>query len=224
MLSRAVLCCLHIATKPGNAATMRDRPLPDGVLDVIRIAAGCKETLDEAVRLSRMEPDFVRAAAEFYLLQILLFPAADNYRVLGVRPGASRAEMRKHMRWLMKWLHPDRAPADWRSTFAHRVLEAWREAGNMSAEGSKVLAIAHLASVSGPIRQAPRPRKSSSHKIFESIARPPGRRSRAHALCRRESPGGRSGESGVLGDPLTPGDVHEFSPGPWFFVLSRGSR
>lgn len=115
---------------PALAAQARLQLLPDGVLDVIRIAAGCKEALEEAAKQSGKEPRFVKAAAEFYVQQILLFPTADSHRVLGVRPGASREEMRTHMRWLMTWVHPDRARADWQTVFARRVLAAWREAGS----------------------------------------------------------------------------------------------
>lgn len=118
---------------PALAAQARQQPLPDGILDVIRIAAGCKETLEEAARQSGKEPRFINVAAEFYVQQVLLFPTADSHRVLGVRPGAPREEMRTHMRWLMTWLHPDRARADWQTVFARRVLAAWREAGSRSS-------------------------------------------------------------------------------------------
>lgn len=113
---------------PALAALAREQPLPDGVIDVIRIAAGCDETLEEAAHRSGKDPQFIKAAAEFYVQQILLFSTADSHRILGVRPGASREEMRTHLRWLMIWLHPDHAHADWQTVFAHRVLEAWRDA------------------------------------------------------------------------------------------------
>ena len=128
--NRALLCALEIASMPTLVAQARQQPLPDDVLDVIRIAAGCKETLDEAVKLSGRDPRFVKAAAELYVQQILLFSTADSYRILGVRSGVTREEMRTHMRWLMTWLHPDRAKANWQTVFASRVLAAWREAGN----------------------------------------------------------------------------------------------
>jgi len=125
---RALWSALDLAAMPTLAQQARHQPLPDGVLDVIRIAAGCDETLRDAVALSGRDPAFVKAAAEFYVQQVLLFSTAESHRVLGVRVGASREEMRQHMRWLMIWLHPDRAEADaWRSAFAHRVLAAWRE-------------------------------------------------------------------------------------------------
>ncbi len=134
--NRALLCALDLASMPALAVRARQQPLPDDVLDVIRIAAGCKETLDEAVKFSGKDPHFVKTAAELYVQQILLFSTADSYRILGVRSGVSREEMRTHMRWLMTWLHPDRAKANWQTVFASRVLAAWREVGNAPLEAA----------------------------------------------------------------------------------------
>jgi hypothetical protein len=119
---------LDLALMPPLAARARDQPLPDDVLEVIRIAAGCEESLERAARLCGKDKSFVKAAAEFYVQQILFYPAADAHRILGVRQGASRDDMRRHMRWLMIWLHPDHAHAEWKTVFARRVLAAWREA------------------------------------------------------------------------------------------------
>lgn len=125
--NRALLWALDLASMPALATLAREQPLPDGVIDVIRIAAGCDVTLEDAARQSGKDLQFIKAAAEFYVQQILLFSTADSHRILGVRPGASREEMRTHMRWLMIWLHPDHAHADWQTVFARRVLEAWRD-------------------------------------------------------------------------------------------------
>ena len=54
-------------------------------------------------------------------------PGADCYRVLGIKPAASRATARDHMRWLLEWLHPDRNNNSWDAVYAERVLKAWRE-------------------------------------------------------------------------------------------------
>ena len=52
----------------------------------------------------------VREAATFYVVQILLFPDADSYRVLGARPQATNGELRRNMTLLLRWLHPDLDP------------------------------------------------------------------------------------------------------------------
>ncbi len=124
-----MLAALELAASPALVRRARRQPLPEGVLEVIRAAAGSEETLAAAARAFRKDPAFVQTAAAFYVQQLLLFSGADSYRVLGVPPGASREQMREHMRWLMAWLHPDRASDSWRAVFAGRVLAAWREAG-----------------------------------------------------------------------------------------------
>ncbi len=126
---RALLSALDLAAAPRLARLARRQPLPDGVLEVIRIAAGCEETLRAAAQFSGRDPAFIKAAAELYAQRILLFSSADSHRVLGVRAGAGRDEMRLHMRWLMTWLHPDHRGASWQAAYAARVIEAWGELG-----------------------------------------------------------------------------------------------
>ncbi|WP_400770074.1 hypothetical protein [Methylosinus sporium] len=150
--SRALQCALDLASIPPMAARARELPLPDDVLEVIRIAAGCEETLEEAARRSGKDRGYVKAAAEFYVQQILFFPTADSHRILGVRPGATRADMRKHMRWLMIWLHPDHAHAEWKTVFARRVLAAWRDAQKAPDRGETQTSARRAAQ---PIRHIP---------------------------------------------------------------------
>jgi hypothetical protein len=126
---QALDLALDLARMPTLANAMRAHPLPADTLVVIRIAADCPETCSEAVRTTGLKATTIRDACVFYLQQILLASDADSYRVLGVQPGATRSEMREHMRWLLKWLHPDKDRDEWESVFAERVLKAWREAG-----------------------------------------------------------------------------------------------
>jgi hypothetical protein len=125
----ALFHALELAMAPRLTSSLQRRPLPDDVLEVIRIAAGCDATLEQAATLFHREPKFVKSAAQFYVLQIVLHPGADCYRMLGVREGAPRDVMRLHLRWLLLWLHPDRSDSEWRSGYARMVLAAWREVG-----------------------------------------------------------------------------------------------
>ncbi len=151
---------------PKLTAQARAQPLPDGVLEVIRIAAGCSESLDEAVKLSKENPAFVKAAAELYVQQVLLFPSADSYRVLGVRAGATHEEMRTHMRWLMTWVHPDRAKENWESAFASRVLAAWREVGRAQAPKAAAAAPRRIERAPAPLgfRRMRRPQQAQRRR------------------------------------------------------------
>ena len=123
----ALYVALDLAANPRLAAAMQRQALPPDVLDVIKIAAGSPQTCRQAEKLTGKKPDFIRQAAILYLQNILFASSADNYRVLGVAREAPSEEIRQHMRWLMKWLHPDRAPNQWDSAFAERVLGAWDE-------------------------------------------------------------------------------------------------
>jgi hypothetical protein len=127
---RALDLALGLARMPTLAAGMREQPLPPDTLVLIRIAAGCADTAQEAAAATGTQVEAIREAAIFYLQQVLFASSSDSHRILGVRPGASRSEMRSHLRWLMKWLHPDRNPNDWESVFAERVIGAWRDAGS----------------------------------------------------------------------------------------------
>lgn len=120
---------------PTLARAMRAQPLPPDTLVLIRIAAGCAETSREAARLAGVSSAKVREAAVLYLQHVLFASDSDCYRVLGVQRGASRSEMREHLRWLMQWLHPDHNPDEWESVFAERVLAAWREANTRESQG-----------------------------------------------------------------------------------------
>lgn len=107
------------------ASVMRQRPLPADVLTLIRIAAGCASALQESVQITGKDPAVVRAAAIFYIQQVLWTSEADHYRVLGLGSDATAAKLAEHLRWLMKWLHPDQGRADVRPAAMARVLRAW---------------------------------------------------------------------------------------------------
>jgi hypothetical protein len=164
----ALFQALELAMAPGLAIRLRRRALPEDVLDVIRIAAGCVTTLEEAAKLYRREASFVKSAAEFYVMQIVLHPGADCYRTLGVREGAPREVIRIHLRWLLLWLHPDRSESEWQSSYARMVLAAWREIGGDEAPPSRGAKRDREASMIGarsrPLRvRAPLQRRRNAH-------------------------------------------------------------
>ena len=71
------------------------------------------------------DPKFIRAAAIFYIYQVLWTSDADHYRILGVNPDASPAQLTEHIRWLAKWLHPDADRPAVKRTAVTRVMSAW---------------------------------------------------------------------------------------------------
>ncbi len=110
---------------PSARASLRLRPLPEGVGDLIELAAAVPKRIEEATRLSGESPDEVIEAARFYIREVLLFQSADAYRVLGVEETANASRIKLHYRRLQHWLHPDRRGDEWDSAFAARINDAW---------------------------------------------------------------------------------------------------
>ncbi len=103
---------LELFSQPALARRIRQQPLPEGMLEVIQIAAG--NSPSDRNQLSQ-------DAAIFFLQQVLISRDNDNFRLLGLNHGASLELVREHRRWLLKWLHPDRNHNKWESTLFDRV-------------------------------------------------------------------------------------------------------
>lgn len=116
---------LDLAQSPILAAVMRRQPVPEDALMLVRLAGGDEEVLQKAVRRTGRESAQLRAAATFYIQQVLWQPDADHYRVLGASSDADAQTLAEHMRFFMKWLHPDGQAAKPSSRSLGRVLEAW---------------------------------------------------------------------------------------------------
>jgi hypothetical protein len=121
----ALRVALDLAAAPVLARLAARQSLPPGMLTVLRIAGGCAATMDEASAATREPPEKILAAAKLFLETVLFTPAADSYRLLGAERSATQAELRDHMRWLMKWLHPDHERSEWESSLALKVSAAW---------------------------------------------------------------------------------------------------
>ena len=124
----ALDAALALARTPRLAPRMRARPLPDDVIDVLRLLAGDAEAMERARDFARplgaVRRRDLLAACELYVQQVVLHPQACPWRALGLAPGADRELARDHFRLLMLWLHPDRAGVGWREPFARRVIDA----------------------------------------------------------------------------------------------------
>lgn len=120
---------------PALLSVASQRPLPEDVLDLIRLAAGDAAQIAFSAAASGEPPERVQEAAVFFVQQVLFAPGADNERVLGVNPGAPLARTREHYRWLVRWLHPDRNTDDWHSVYTDRVVRAWQSVKRSGAAG-----------------------------------------------------------------------------------------
>jgi hypothetical protein len=128
---------LDLARMPALARTSVQPALPPNIVELMRIAAACPEACEAAMAETGEPVAAVIEAARFYLQQMLFRQDADCYRVLGIEPTTSRATARSHMRWLLKWLHPDRNSNSWDAVYADRVLKAWREVSASQGAAAK---------------------------------------------------------------------------------------
>jgi hypothetical protein len=142
---------LDLTRMPALARSSVAPPLPPNIVELMRIAAASPEACQAAVAQTGEPTAVVVEAARFYLQQMLFRPDADCYRILGIKPAASRATARTHMRWLLEWLHPDRNNDSWNAVYAERVLRAWREVS--AADGSAAKPGFALARVSANERK-----------------------------------------------------------------------
>lgn len=127
MSADAVEVALGLLRAPSLRGSLRQRPLPGTVGELIEIAVGEPSRVARAAASHGAAPEQVLEAARFYIREILLFPDADAYRVLGVTPQADAARIKLHYRHLQQWLHPDRRGSDWESVFATRINAAWAD-------------------------------------------------------------------------------------------------
>jgi hypothetical protein len=104
---------------------MRAAPLPNGMHLLLRVAAGDRSSINEAMQFTGRPETVLRQAVEFFIEQVLLSPESESYRVLGANSDSSNAELRRNMALLLRWMHPDVAENASRSMFAGRVTMAW---------------------------------------------------------------------------------------------------
>jgi len=104
---------------------MRGHKLPAGVLTLFHILGGSEQVLAESVSLTGKAPDFIRAAAMFYLEQVLWIGGPEPYRDLGVPRDAPQEQLVTHLQAAMEWLRPYMGGGQRESVLAERILMAW---------------------------------------------------------------------------------------------------
>ena len=99
-------------------------PLPAGVGTLLRLAGGSEP--DPAI-LALAPADELKAAALFFIEQVLFRRDASHYQVLGLEADATQEQIKEHHRLLMRVFHPDRENRadDWKDAFATRINLAY---------------------------------------------------------------------------------------------------
>lgn len=124
---QALSAAVDLLRMPSQARKMRSAPLPPGILLLLRLAAEDGDARLDAEKITTRARESHRDAAIFFIEQILLTSSSDAYRVLGLDRTATVSEMRRHMAYLLRWLHPDRNTDPHKGRLARRVLLAWNE-------------------------------------------------------------------------------------------------
>jgi hypothetical protein len=175
----ALEAALYLMQSPSQVRLIRSRPLPDGIEVLLRIAANDADTIRQATEWLGRSPETIRQAAAFFIEQILFFPDADSYRILGTTAEASNGDLRRNMALLLRWLHPDLDPHGERSVFARRVTRAWNDLKTHERreayDRSRRLSGAQQSSGRKRRRMRPKPPQAKSeqpHELGRSGPRP----------------------------------------------------
>ena len=71
MPSDALRVALHIYAEPNAARGAAQAPLPEGVLDALKLAAGSAEVQQACSRDCGVPPERLKAAARFFVEQVM---------------------------------------------------------------------------------------------------------------------------------------------------------
>ena len=143
---------LGLLRAPALRSTLRDRPLPAGMGELLAVASGSHGRVRDAAARTGLGQGELLEAARFFVQQVLLAEGADAYRVLGVERHALHADIRDHHRHLLRWLHPDRSEgAQWESAFATRVNQAWNHVRTQTARTGYDASLSIQAEVREPV-------------------------------------------------------------------------
>ena len=186
----AIKVAIDLIHLPSRLQLVRSEPLPPGIENLLRIAAGEEQAETEAAALTDRPRTVIRQAVAFYIEQILLGPQSDSYRVLGSTSSASTQDLRRNMALLLMWLHPDKDPRGERSLFAARVTGAWDnlKCPERRAAYDATLGPARVPSqTSGRLSAAKQKNRKSSVKRSSTSRQPQLRRSFHPSMAERQN-------------------------------------
>jgi hypothetical protein len=140
MTMPAVVIALEAMSRPDLVRRQLRRPLPDDLIDLIKCAAGDRDTIERITLERSISEASLVDASKFFLRHIVGSGGNDNHRTLGLPKGASKEDVREHRRWLLKWLHPDRNPSTWEATLFLKVETAANQLVSTESKESTVIA------------------------------------------------------------------------------------
>lgn len=165
----AALDLLHL---PAQRKALQRADLPEDTHVLLMIVGGDEAVLRDASRRTERDEATIRRAAEFFVEQVLLFPEASSYRVLGARADATVQELRHNMTLLLKWLHPDMDKSGERTRLAHRVTRAWEDL--KSEDRRQQYDLARVAAGERKPRRSRQGRPALLNRKLGTVRRQPG--------------------------------------------------
>jgi len=149
----AMLAAIALLSEPRFVKKARRMELPTGIPDLLRVAAGDPAVTAAMEDRTNCSTRRLRAAALFYVEQVMLAPEADSFRVLGATSAVGTAELRQHMALALRAFHPDLGQTDGqtnidRSVFTNRLTVAWEDLKTDARRTSYLKAQANMAQVS----------------------------------------------------------------------------
>jgi hypothetical protein len=122
--SDAIEAALALYRQPSLVRQVQKSPLPSGMTEVLRIAAGSKEEATAPAAELGTEGLELFSACQFFLQTMLFYHDVDDFRVLGLKRDATPAQLKDHKRLVLKWLHPDRNRNSWENKLFNRAMDA----------------------------------------------------------------------------------------------------
>lgn len=180
----ALEMALDLKRNSALVRSMRHKPLPEGLIDLIKCAGGCTETCEGLALARQRSPEIIRDAAINFLLLVVFTPDATPERQLGLNPGeTTRETVRLHKRWLVRWLHPDHNGDPWQTVLFNHVLNAalhierrgmvtekWQPMQNMQSQSWHRPMFSHVPRLNAGRSKS---RRRSSHFSLYRLARIP---------------------------------------------------
>jgi hypothetical protein len=170
--SPAMKCAIELYLQPVKARKFERNPLPNGIFELLKIAAQGEEKVDEFTPIAGLSAPEIYSAVTFYLQAVVFHQAASDQRLLALADGFDAETLRNHKRMILKWLHPDRNHNRWESKLFLRVqLAAKRLEQTFKDDGfldkSVPRAENRIRLRNGPYpRMLPHPHTASSIALF----------------------------------------------------------
>ncbi len=135
---------LRASGDPVLLAECAEAPLPEGIDTILALMTGQSERLHSAADRLGIDPDTLLYAMRCYVREVMLHPAADDARMLGLTAHSGPDDLKRNYRALQSWLHPDRMDGpDDASNLSARINAAWsrlRAARRTQSSGNTLMA------------------------------------------------------------------------------------